>query len=633
MAGVDARSGRGRRLIGVALAVAAAICLLIALPDFYGLLPGFILRRPIPWFAAALVATWAIARCAGRARFAAVAAFIDELDRGAASLAGGPWPERIVGALIVLAVAGWLPHYLTWPLWRDADTFAALARGWDLGVRPYRDVVAYNLPGQTYLWWLIGKTVGWGRPRAFAAADAMLLLAFFAGLVMWSRRLFGRSLPGLVGAAGFAWIYMGLPYNLVAQRDWQAAALATLSVMTAECTTGPRGRAASALLFALSATLRPHVVLFVPAVLCALDEARHATGRGPGASCRAGAEWGAMAGAFLGLVYAPLWAQGLFGDLVRNLSVVAYGGPYSRATPATMTAELIAQLHSPEVQGLLVGLVAALIAPWDRRRAARTWLVALLGVLMYRPLHPMPHDYLRQPLCVAAAPALGVIVAAVLGARFHGVPKLLAVAVLIHQAMPGMPWYWDPTASVQSIGPLIRGLEPSVPPPGCRGWVPSAAPNAHYYGWPEYLALVAHLRRTTAPTAEVANLLKRVPHPSLNAPTGRPSPFRVEGGLLWMWFIRRDVDAELAADLERAGPDSVVVWAPDEADLGPRLNVPRTFQTVRRLYRFDARFGRMEVWRRRESAQAGLPGRAIGASPGSSAKPSRLLRSTGARSS
>jgi len=57
--------------------------------------------------------------------------------------------------LCVVMLAGWLPHYLTWPWWADLDTLATIAQGWDAGIRPYRDVALFNFPGQIELFWLL----------------------------------------------------------------------------------------------------------------------------------------------------------------------------------------------------------------------------------------------------------------------------------------------------------------------------------------------------------------------------------------------------------------------------------------------------------------------------------------------
>jgi hypothetical protein len=93
----------------------------------------------------------------------------------------------------------------------------------------------------------------------------------------------------------------------------------------------------------------------------------------------------------------------------------------------------------------------------------------------------------------------------------------------------------------------------------------------------------------------VANVLKGFP--AVNGPTGRLSPFTVEAGLVWVWLEGREVEEQFAAALERT-PDSVVVWVPDEA--GPVLiPLERLSPLIRKHYRPDARFGAIEVWRRR----------------------------------
>ena len=69
---------------------------------------------------------------------------------------------------------------------------------------------AYNWPGQTYLFWLLGKTAGWGRPRVFQAVDASFVLALGALLVAWSRRRLGGALPGLSAYLIFVWHYLNL---------------------------------------------------------------------------------------------------------------------------------------------------------------------------------------------------------------------------------------------------------------------------------------------------------------------------------------------------------------------------------------------------------------------------------------
>src|SRR5436305_10828258 len=94
------------------------------------------------------------------------------------------WPLSAILVMICgVQLATWLPHYLTWPYWADHDTFAAVARAWDQGLLPYRDTRLNNFPGSVYLFYLLGKAFGWGRPIPFYGFAAGLLLGFGAVLL------------------------------------------------------------------------------------------------------------------------------------------------------------------------------------------------------------------------------------------------------------------------------------------------------------------------------------------------------------------------------------------------------------------------------------------------------------------
>jgi hypothetical protein len=246
-----------------------------------------------------------------------------------------PLAERMLGrpatiAVLVVAaglLATWIPHYLTWPLWIDADCRLMMARAWDDGRAPYRDIVTFNFPGEIYLYWLIGRLFGWSRaPVAIHAFDAAFLVAFGAALVLWSRRALGRALPGALAFVAFLWVYLGFGGPVVGQRDWFGPALAFAAVFALQTSGSRRARAVSALLFAAGFVIRPHVVLFVPAALSAVLEPKG--GVRPATPRRDAAEWiGLVAGGVV-LAFVPLIAAGLVPDFVRSLSLAAPGGAY-----------------------------------------------------------------------------------------------------------------------------------------------------------------------------------------------------------------------------------------------------------------------------------------------------------------
>ncbi len=186
-----------------------------------------------------------------------------------------------LGAVCALLLLTWVPHYLTWPWWPDVDQFAVSALSWREGLVPYRDLEDFDFPGPIYLFYLLGIAFGWGRTAPFYAADAAMLIALGVALAAWSRRLFGRALPGLVAYLPFLTFYLGLNFTLVGQRDWQGPLFAVLGLMALEAWPGRRGRLASAMAMAVALAYRPHEALFLPAVASALLEPGRGAG-GPG---------------------------------------------------------------------------------------------------------------------------------------------------------------------------------------------------------------------------------------------------------------------------------------------------------------------------------------------------------------
>ena len=200
-----------------------------------------------------------------------------------------------VFALILAILATWVPHYLTWPWWLDLDAFAGLAQGWDAGIRPYRDVRAYNFPGR------LTSSGPWGSSSAGAgrrvyAADVALLVLLGVAMVTWSRRRLGGVLPGAIGLLAVLGYYAGQSYALVVERDWHGALFAVLSLVALQTARGRAGLALSAASFAVGMTFRPHIVLLLPAIALAIG-----LDRPEGAPRSPGPRGGAVGGDLRGL--------------------------------------------------------------------------------------------------------------------------------------------------------------------------------------------------------------------------------------------------------------------------------------------------------------------------------------------
>jgi hypothetical protein len=596
---------RTLRVLALALGGVLSFVALMIGPLWLWKLPRTFHRHPMEWSALAIILTYATLRvlAARDPDRSSLGAWAQRTARRVEAIAD--WALR--GGL-AWAVAGfdlalwltWMPHYLTWPWCRDADTFAVLAQSWDAGIRPYRDILAYNFPGQTYLFWVLGRLAGWGRTPALFVFDAACVLLLGVALAVWSRRRLGGTLPGLVGYSAFLLVYLSLPYELVAQRDWYTALSVALAMMALEAWPGRRGRLIAALMTAWALAIRPHAVLFLPALISAIDEGARRLGDGWASTLRALRLWFFTMISCFTIIFAPLIVQGLVPDFLRNLRIVAYGGPYSRNTPEGAWRVFAAQFGDWRADVVFVLIIVMTIFPSSAwRRLARTWMLAWLGALSYKPVHPIPHAYLSLPISlfstISLALPLGLLAASwSLASPF----RVIVVVLALYEAVPVIPRFCRVQECARAVPALVRGEEPEISPVGSeqvyqRGRLRPSS-------WDHYCSLLRYLRVQTTPRTFVANAVNRYPFDSLNGPTGRLSPFLAESGVCWMCWVNIDLDAKFAQALERA-TDAVVVWSPHPAESppDPRVKLDRVTAVILRDFEPEARFGDLEVWRRK----------------------------------
>ncbi len=595
------------RIILLGLAGTIGVFVLLILPDLLRLIVGLIPLRLRVWWveelALVFLITYVIARRfivaepgAGRVanlarrELARIDFLMDRAWDGGLAMA--------VGLVCVGFLIAWVPHYLTWPWSRDEDTFAVLALSWDRGILPYRDIRAYNFPGETYLFWGLGKVFGWGRTIPFYALDASCVVLLGAALVAWSRRKLDGALPGLVGYLAFLGFYMSLAFENTGERDWHTAFLACSCLMIAQAWPGCWSRIASALMMAMALSIRPHAVLFLPALVAAVTEPGPTSGPSPYGKARVVLEWSLWLGVFLALVFAPVVAAGIAGDWIRGLRVPAYGGPYSKATPVGAIKVFLDQLRDWRTDvPLAVTLLLATRPAGRLGRIARTWSLAWLGALVYRPLHPVDHHYLIHPILLVGSITWALVVSWFASSRWLARPvRVVAVALLAYELVPVAPWMCSLGTSIQAVRALARGEMPVRPPLGCLQ--PFAAGGGSPTRWEAYCAVLRYLRQATSPQTFVANVLNRYPYESLNGPAGRLSPFRAESGICWLSWVQIDLDPEFARELLNA-TDAVVVWEPRQDDVDPAMRLERVIAVIRENFEPEVRFGKVEIWRRK----------------------------------
>jgi len=513
----------------------------------------------------------------------------------------------VLYSLVLLAL--WIPHYLTWPWWPDLEVFAYLALAWDSGLAPYRDVHSFNFPGQIYIFWVLGKVFGWGRTLPIYAVDVTMVLALGVLMTCWSRRVFRAFLPGLLGYASFVYYYLGLGLSQVAQRDWHMAFLAVCGLLMMQIWPGRRGRICSALSLALGAALRPYVILFLPAIILeVVSDPYPDPSSGPPArrQTRALAEWGIALGGFTVLAYSPLILQGLFNDFVRCLALVMPGGGYSYRPSANRLSHLILEFQTTTAIVPLAIVLFLSRADQATTRSATTWLVAMGTTLIYEPAAPLVHDYLLVPLHLVLAVNIAVLAHLILTAAALRPEHRLGVLLLLMTPFLAKPLYCNLHATAERLPGLASGEWPSTMPE-----IFTSPSDTRYQ--PHYSELTDYLRRSTDKSMRIADLHLGIE--PVNAVVGRLSPFPVDAPSL-VWFrlcankpVPLATEREYISCLERT-PNSLVVWEPSEplkghvypnAGEGP-FDFSELAATIRKLYEPEARFGPIEVWRRKGEA-------------------------------
>lgn len=511
----------------------------------------------------------------------------------------------MVIGLLAFLTASWLPHYLTWPLWPDSHAYASLAIGWEQGIEPYRDVVTFNFPGQIYLFWVLGKTFGWGQTWPFYAADAALIASVGACMIIWSRRVFGETLSGLIGCLALAVILMDLDISQAGQRDWHSTAFVMISLMVLQCGRSRLRFACSAIFFALGFIFRPHVVLFGPAIIAAiaLDRYDHRE-RDLKPFLRACLLWGFVFAAGLVAGFLPLITHDLFGAFLEDLKVARHGGSYAAMTLRTAIVLFLAKFVMREYLLMIVStLTLGFLSGRDTVRIVLPWTIALIFALSYQSVHPISHDYLMLPLKTIYTVNLAILAAEV--RKSLGGETLLAAgisAAVVLLAFNKWPDECSPQAAIRTSRAFLTGSSDSEVPHGARRYFHQGEIDIRDrrsgYPWADYVATIEYLKSKTTPKTRVAGAFKRMPFPSLNWAAGRPTPWPGEGGTTFLLVLGLEKEEGFIDALLNAPDDTVVVWAPGEKAEADRVDFERLEKTIMEHFAPEASFGVFQIYRR-----------------------------------
>ncbi len=522
-------------------------------------------------------------------------------ERTSTWLLGGPLAV-LLGLLAVAQLASWAPQYLSWPWWSDHDAYATVAFGWHLGKLPYRDLLCNNFPGQIYVFYVLGRLFGWGWTPSIYLFDAALVAVLGGVLVLWSKRLWGSAIPGLVGWLSFAGYYFELDYSQTAQRDWQGPCFAVLGLLLLQIQPGRAGRIASAALLAAGLAFRPQVVFFAPAFLYAIvrdDGFKKLPNAG---QFKILLEWFSSLALAFCIAFAPLLIAGVGGDFVQGVRKAGTG--WNNGGLGTIVKGFLVEATNLKlwIVAAALGLVGAQSSARRYRGISAVWIVALLGVLFYRPLSPIQHAYLKHPLTLVWTINAAVVSGFIIHMR-NLAPSLRLTSVLFVLAMQasGRPTFCNPDWAPIALKSLMAKQDPEPSPLGYRHNL--SVQKAPPYHWRDYRNMLAYLRMNVSEGTHVANVLLRMP--AVTGPVARLPVFPAES---LEWLLVDPTDEFAFAQALSRDEDSVVVWAPNQVEVEPSFQLELLEPVVRKNYELEVRFGSIEVWRRkRDAVDASLP--------------------------
>jgi hypothetical protein len=431
-------------------------------------------------------------------------------------------------------------------------------------------------------------------------------------LILWSRRRYGRVLPGLIGLNIFLTYYLSQDNAVAGQRDWHGAFFATAGFFALDLLSGRAGRIVSGLAVGAALSIRPQFILVVPGMLLALGIASRGAGEHirPGRTILAWAEWGIAAGLMFLVAFLPLMADGLLPDFIRCIRSISYGAGLTPSVGLRASRFARNLVDRPELPFTLLALMAV-----TRRGLGTGWgetgtiVLLQLSMLGFAVLSPINHAYYQIPvtayfaivcahfsgLLLLGRPATATATACLIlliGLTAGVLPThIIFKPTIIHRSEPATAGGLEVVASEKSSWPRIamryylRGRSPTLVNYGRHETIDR-------YPWEDYRATIEYLRRSTTPETPVANLLLDCNTAVTGAiPRISPLPCDSVGLCSFPSLIQGDLDAL------RSTVGCVVVWDPGLSE-GRWTELAPLFDVVRERYHPEARFGNIEVWRR-----------------------------------
>jgi hypothetical protein len=517
-----------------------------------------------------------------------------KLDRFAVWAIGKP-ATVILGAASIGMVTIWAINYVFWPMFIDSDHMAMIARDWDLGFKPYRDRFTFQFPGEIYLYWAIGKIAGWGNTVANNVVDVAFVAAFGVWIVAWSRRVFGRALPGMMGFVTFLYYYLALDYSLTNQRDWHLAFYCVLALTIPQLWQGRPGRLLSAAVMGWALVNRPQSFLVFPALAIVGDLSARGENDPWSKTVWAAIEYVFVMTAVFAAFLTPVFAQNLVGAFLDNLKLIGPGTAYSKFNNDEMYNRFVVLPIPVGEFSALLGAILVVGTPTANRRLGTALLLAFIGFSLYGWISPIRVPYHKLPMIVMWSLWIAYLTDLLLAyPLLSNTFRLVLLLFLVVTVLPGKPRQVSVRNAVRTIAALRNGQQPPLSFRPFHG--------SDEYTFDDYYATIAYIKKNSTTNTKITNMTHRI-YEAFHGSTGLASAVFAEShGLYYFPQIADRESKELAA-----ADDAIVVWDPSFKEF--REKQPVLVKTIETYYAPEARFGLIEVWRRKaKTARPDVPG-------------------------
>ena len=344
----------------------------------------------------------------------------------------------------------------------------------------------------------------------------------------------------------------------------------------------------------LALCIRPHAALFLPAVAIQLVDEFRASG-----NARRPAVWLLS---FVLTTFIWILPLAMSGVLLDFLAAVGHNNTPSDGRGLRAAALLVNVLKQFDTFGFIAVSIAVCMIPKPDRRLASVAAVWLGGWSSHCSTNRSARGItptLRIPFHLILAVNVAVLSDLLLNTR--RIPasfKLIAFLLVLGVSCRSRPDFCTLRPSLKATLAGVRGERSDGPPPGYRRGPVNVA---GYYQWADYFATADYLQPVASRKTRIANALKG--DPAIVGLLGGFSAFPAES-ISWLRMVKRTTRRGLRrpwrTSLTRSSSGLRTRPGPTRRSSSTCSN-----RRSRRLYEPEARFGVIEVWRRKESPGLG----------------------------